>query len=93
MELNLNFTIKNLDGEDYLENGSTMTLARALANNLMMSQAGEPVKIWDWCLTLAKTGVIDIDRADWVFLEKFIHDASVSNLLKAQLLGRFIKTP
>lgn len=93
MELNLNFVIKNVDGEDLMENGNSMTLARALANNLMMSKQGDPVKVWDWCLILAKTGILDVDRSDWQFLEKFVRDAEISNLLKAQLLGRFIKTP
>lgn len=59
------------------------TLAKLIAN----SNAGDPLKLWDWAVTINKGEVLELDESDFETLVKFIKDNQQLTILsKAQLL-------
>lgn len=94
MKLDFSGCFKNLDGTDMVQDGEFIMLKKVLGNVLGNAINGDPVKLYDWALKLYKTGELDIDRSDWATLKKFVIDTEkLANILKAQLLERFILTP
>lgn len=94
MKLNLNKVLYNLDGTPYQEAGKDIFMNEALAYNLVNGSKGDPMKFYDWGRELFKTGVLDLDRADFTLLKEFVKSLeNVSILYKAQVLEQFILIP
>ena len=87
MKLDLNKPILDLEGIPLKEKeDKNFTMARALANQLVLAVKGDAVKFYDWGLTFYKIGIIEIDEADMAILENFVKDLQVSNLVKGQII-------
>lgn len=73
--LDLSHPVKNLEGSEVKDqSGTSLTFGHLLAQSLVTSngKAGDPVKFYDWALTLYKEGKISVDNADLITLEKFV---------------------
>lgn len=86
-KLDLNKNLLDLDGKE-IENSN---LSRLLAGLLMSQKTGDSVKFFDWAVTLHKTGIIEVDNADFNTLKTMVKDNSeyLTILSKAQLLKYF----
>ena len=89
MKLDFNLPLTNLKDE-IMKNpdGSTVNLNELLGNALVSTTGKENIiKVFDWALTLQKTGILDLDRADQDTLIKMIKDSdNLSVLSKGRLL-------
>lgn len=68
--------------------GSVVVLKTVLANNLV-SKTGKDniIKIFDWALTVQKTGFLELDKADQTTLRELIEkDEHLTYLGKGRLL-------
>ena len=81
MKLDLTGNFVDLEGKD-TENKMGQTLAHMLAS----SPKGDPIKFYDWAMSLFRVGEIEIDESDRKTLEKFINDSGASVAIKGQLL-------
>ena len=90
-KVDLNFTIKNLDGKE-IESANENNLINAgkiIANNLVSTAKGDPLKHYDWAIKLNTGKPLDLDRADLEYLKRFITDhQAISILIKAQVLEK-----
>lgn len=86
-KLDLNKNLSDLDGEE-IENSK---LSRLLAGLLMSQKTGDSVKFFDWAVTLHKTGIIEVDEADFTTLKTMVKDNTefLTMLSKAQLIKYF----
>jgi hypothetical protein len=86
MLLNLNKTIKAMDGKD-LE-GELNLMSKVVCERIGISaELSEPVKFWGFAESLRDTGEITIDSTDVDKLVKFIEsDKSLVCFAKAQIL-------
>lgn len=95
-KIDLNFTLKNLDGKD-LEPANDNNLVNAgkiIANNLVSTPKGDPLKHYDWAIKLNIGKALELDRADADYLKDFIKThPGISILVKAQVLERFVEVP
>lgn len=80
-KVDLNFQIKDLDGNDIgLAN-------KAFANTLMAEKSGDAVKLFDWAMTLNKSGIIEVDESDFNKIKDIIEKSETLFIIaKAQLL-------
>ncbi len=82
-KVNLNFSIKDLDGNDMPENN----MGKVVANTLVQSAKGDPIKFWGWALKLNNKEELEIDKSDFDTLKNFIKDhEGLTILLKGQFL-------
>lgn len=75
MQVKLNFTVKNLDGEELLmPDGSPVFLHKLVANWIMnsASKASDVTKMYLWATELYKTGHIDLSSIDVLAFKDFI---------------------
>lgn len=96
MKIKVNFDrqLLQLNGESFIENDQPVILSKAFANNLVNQAEGDAVKFYDWGLQLYRGGFLELDRADFYLLKKFIENLpGISILYKAQLLECFILKP
>ncbi len=85
-DLNLNFSLKDLDGKDIEKSNAGKTIANALAS----ASKGDAVKYWGWALNLNEGKELSLDKSDKDLLKNFVKDhESFTVLLKAQVLGAF----
>ncbi len=82
MNLDLNFSIKNLEGKEIEKAGKLV--ADILAGPSI--QGFTPIKAYDFAVKLFSEGKIEIDRADLTILGKAITDSQLFNFAKAQIL-------
>ncbi len=84
--IDLNWSIKDLD-EKEIDNAKANKL---FAGSLMAEKNGDPVKYFDWAMTLNKTGIIEVDDADFDKLKEVVKSSeSLAMLSKAQYLKYF----
>lgn len=93
MKLNFKKTFDKLDGEPLPIVDETGTiigdqlLSRNLANALTNATTDDPIKFYDWGISLYKEGFIEVDESDRKKLYDFIKsDKRIVNLMKGQLL-------
>jgi len=86
--IDLNFLIKDISGNEIKDANA----GRLLANALVFTSNGDIFKHYDWAKSLAEGKSISIDRSDAEYLRYFItkHD-NLSILVKAQILEVFDK--
>jgi hypothetical protein len=86
MKLDLNFELKNLEGQP-IEGAN---VGKLLANTLVTETKGDALKYWDWATKLNNGKVLDIDLSDAEVLKNFIKQhEGFTVLLKAQILPLF----
>lgn len=86
MEINLDFQIKNLDGEEMVGDGANA--GKVVANLLCGKTEGmTPIKAFELAQKLNKGGAIELDTEDHKALRRVIEaDANIFNIGKAQIL-------
>lgn len=93
MKLNFNCPLLDTDNEKSLLNpdGSEILLNRLLSNNLVQAAGKEDIlKIFEWGLTLRKTGILDLDTSDQKLLRKLIENSDTMPIItKGRLLQIF----
>lgn len=90
MKLDFNAPLLNLKDEPIKNtNGSDILLNELLANALVSTAGKEDiVRIFDWGVTLQKTGKLDLSRADQSMLKGLIEGSdSLSIISKGRLLN------
>lgn len=85
--LNLDTSLKQLDGKDIPD----ANMAKTLANMLVTGQGGNVLKMFDWGMGLWNDGKITVDQADFDYLKQYVQDYThpqfqVTTLVKAQLI-------
>lgn len=90
--LDLSESVKSLEGNEVKDqSGTSLTFGHLLAQSLVSSngKAGDPIKFFDWALTLYKEGKIQIDASDINILEKFvIGNETLTCLVTAPILKK-----
>lgn len=77
---------KNAIGLDGIEMQG-MNLGKVVAQTLVNSSSGDPLKFWHWATKLYGGEGLDLDDSDKDLLKKFIKDSDVLTVLaKAQIL-------
>lgn len=86
-KLDLNKNLVDLDGNE-IENSK---LGKLVAGLLMSQKTGDSIKFFDWAVTLHKTGIIEVDEADFTTIKTMVKDNSeyLTMISKAQLLKYF----
>lgn len=86
-KLDLNKSLVDLDGNE-IENSK---LGKLVAGLLMSQKTGDSVKFFDWAVTLHKTGIIEVDEADFSTLKTMVKENReyLTMIGKAQLLKYF----
>lgn len=88
MKINLNFEMKDLDGNPTEGNN----LSKLLAKQLVGTSEGDILKHYEWAIALNKGDIIDIDTSDQEYLKKFIKANQFMTILaKHQILQAFDK--
>lgn len=89
--MNFNKPFKDLLGMPLIdETGKEVIMGIVLANQLVSSTLGDPVKFWGWALKLAEGKDIELDKSDKGTLKSFIEtNDKLTILVKAQLLEVF----
>lgn len=86
MELNLNITITDLEGNDIPESNLGKTIAQILA----FARDGDALKLFDIAIKLQKGEILTLDSSDTTMLKERIKASdSLTNLVKAQALQLF----
>jgi hypothetical protein len=84
--IDLNFSLKNLDGKEI----EGTNAGKVIANALAAGSKGDAVKYWGWALKLNEGIALDLDKSDKDHLKNFIKDnESLTVLLKGQVLEKF----
>ncbi len=86
MKVNLNFALKDLDGEEIKNSIAGHIVANQLAAAL---KSPDPVKFWGWALRLKdkENSVLDLDKSDAKTLRDFVeNNDNLPVLTKAQVL-------
>lgn len=87
MKLNLNKAFVGLDGQPLPPTEFT-TMGVFLAQALAQSPTGDPLKFWDWALTLHAGKEIQIDDSDRKTLVNFIAESKTFTALSRAQLQR-----
>lgn len=86
MKLNLNFNLKDLQGQEIQDANAGKAIASALAQE----SKGDALKFWDWATKLYKGIELDLDASDAETLKNFVkNNESLTILLKGQVLPLF----
>lgn len=95
MRLDLNWQLKNIEllgfSDEEIknsENKESLHAGKLLATLLVKSTDAEnPVKFFDWALSLHRGEAIEVDKGDMEILKKFVKGhANLFALVKAQIL-------
>ena len=92
IKLDLKFPLLNLDGEELKDERNQSVLASKVFASLLMAQkSGDAVKYFDWATTLHKTGVVEVDAADFTAIKTLVKDNTdhLMMISKAQLIKYF----
>lgn len=85
-----NFKVPLLDaeGKEHKEGGKSIILSESLSNIIMSTVITEqPMKFFDWALSLKKDGELSIDNEDTKTLKDYIANHNqMAMLLKGRLL-------
>ena len=85
MKLNLNFKIKDLEGNEIEEKDAHA--GKILGNHLVSGSKGDALKYYDWGRTLYKGEGIEVDRSDLDKIKQFVEEnATIPILTKAQII-------
>ncbi len=91
-ELNLSEVVKNVSGEEIKDqSGKALTFGHLLAQTLVSSngKGGDPIKFFDWALTLYKGDPIMVDASDLNTIKDFVTSVeSLTVLAKAPILKK-----
>lgn len=80
-EVNLNFDFTDLDGNK-IDN-----LGRLTAQALVAEVKGDPIKYFDWAMSLNKLKSVSMDESDFIKFKSLISDSSnLTILAKGQIL-------
>jgi hypothetical protein len=86
--LDLNWSIKDLDGNEIAQ----AKASKLLANALISEKKGDAVKYFDWAMALSKDGVISVDESDFNKIKEIVENSEILAILsKAQYL-KYIAT-
>ncbi len=89
MKLNLNFAVKDLDGNAI----PGANAGKIIAQNLVNSTKGDALKYFGWAMKLNAGEAIDIDRADQETFRSFVENHETLPILtKAQVIEAIINT-
>jgi hypothetical protein len=93
--LDLSNPVKNLaDNEIKDDSGISLTFGHLLAQSLITSNGkpGDPIKFFDWALTLYKEGKILVDDSDLNILKDFVDkNETLTCLVKGPILKEISK--
>jgi len=90
MKLNFNFDLLDLNGKNIKDqDGNNLSANIFLAQSLAQSAKGNAIKLIEMALKLNKEEELDLDTVDSKFLENFIEELQVSNIVKYRLLTMF----
>ena len=82
MKIELNFDLLDLDGNS-IQNSNA---GKVVANALVQQAKGDPLKFWEWALSLNKGESLDLDSSDFEIFSSFIKDNDFPIIAKAQIL-------
>lgn len=68
-KLDLQKSLLDLEGK---EMDDKVTLAKLLASRLFGSAKGDPIKYYDWAISLYTDGIIEVDKTDLEHLIEFV---------------------
>lgn len=87
IDIDLTENLQDLDGGPVFRDGRPVSIGRLVAEALLNGGKGDPLKLYDWAMTLAKTGRITLDTSDEEIFKGHIKDSpSITNLVKGQAL-------
>lgn len=87
-EINLNFPLTDLDGEQIGIAG------KVIGQHLAIGNDGEPIKVWGWCTALNKGETIKLDQPDYKKLKELVEQCkTISILTKGQVLSYLEDVP
>jgi cell division septal protein FtsQ len=82
--INLKVPLIDLDGKEVERE---VTLGKILANQLVSSTEGDPLKFFDWAMRFNKGETVELDRSDYEKLKDFVTKSkTLTNLSKGQIL-------
>lgn len=80
-KIDLNFAINDLDGQEI---GRANKLA---AMAFISKRDGDPVKLFDWAMTINKQGTLEVDDSDFSTIKETIKNSEpLTVLVKGQIL-------
>lgn len=86
MKLDLNFELKDLQGNPIADANA----GKIIANGLVGESQGDPLKYWDWATKLYNGKELDLDESDTETLKNYIKNSQgFTVLLKSQVLLKF----
>lgn len=86
-KIDLNYTLKGVDGVSLPGKDEESHAGVILANALAQNSTDDPIKFFNWGLILYKKEPLILDKSDCDKLEKFVKEKwSTWNLVKAQVL-------
>ena len=87
MKLKLDKPLKGLDGNYILDDNDTPVLmSKLVADRLVGGKSEEPIKMFDYAVTLFKEGSIEVDATDLEKIKTKLGDADLTTLALAQIL-------
>jgi len=89
MKLDFNFNIKDLSGNDVLEQGKAIPMKNIFSNALISPavKIGDVLKKWSLAQRIDKDGLVDIDEADLSLIKQIANEKDVFvPAVQAQLL-------
>jgi hypothetical protein len=83
-KLDFNWLIKDIEGNEIKEAKASDLLGQML----LQQKQFDAIKLFDWAVTLKKTGIIEVDNSDFDKIKEFIKsdEQYLAVITKAQLL-------
>lgn len=92
MKIDLNFSLKGLDGEELKPAAANdiLNVGKIISNHLTNVSKGDVLKHYEWAVKLNKGEPLELDKSDTAYLKKFIEEnQNIIILIKAQALEKF----
>jgi hypothetical protein len=92
MNLDFNFSIKDLEGKEIKENGTVVLVNKLFAGALInpACKKGDVLKKWELAQKIFKEGVLEVDAADFNLLKDIAKEPELfAPIVQAQLILYF----
>lgn len=89
MKINLNFQIKNLQGEEI--KGEFGHAGKVLANMLAQQSKGNSIKLYDWALKLWNSQALELDDVDAGVLYALVENSETLTIIAKVPIMKAIK--
>lgn len=93
MKINLNFDLTDLDGKPLVPRtpDDVVNCGKVVANALVQTAKGDPLKHHEWAVKLWKGEELDLDKSDTHYLKKFVEDhQGLTHTVKAPVIEKLM---